>query len=160
MASAIGGNLNVNGGTLAVGSLTTPAAITVAGIFKCHDGGTVLMPLNKSLAQSNSLVTVNFNVHFIGGSLKLVNVGPSLTVGDKFTLFNQPVANGATVPIVSPGFTVANNLATDGSVTVTGIVLTTAPTLNKHHHQRHQHRHHRDEQRGEQRQHLHVVGDK
>jgi hypothetical protein len=60
-----------------------------------------------------------------------VNVGPALTVGDKFTLFSQAIANGATVPILSPGFTVANNLVTDGSVTVTSIVLTTAPTLNK-----------------------------
>lgn len=131
VASAAGGDLNVNGGTLAVGSLTTPAAITVASNLNITTAGTILFPLNKSLVQSNSIVTAGLGVHFTGGSLKLVNSGPSLTVGDKFTLFSQPIANGATVPIVSPGFTVANNLAADGSVTVTTIVLTTAPTLNK-----------------------------
>jgi len=130
VASAVGGNLNVNGGTLAVGSLTTPASVTVGGSLNVT-AGTVLFPLNKSLVQSNSLVTANTGFNFTGGSLKLVNVGQSLTVGDKFILFSQPIANGATLSIVSPGFTVANNLATDGSVTVASITQAPAPTINK-----------------------------
>jgi len=50
--------------------------------------------------------------------LKLVNSGPSVVVGDKFTIFSQPVTGGAVMTIVSPGITFANNLAVDGSVTV------------------------------------------
>jgi fibronectin-binding autotransporter adhesin len=130
VASAVGGDLSAYGGTLAVGGLTTPAAVFVGGILNVS-AGTILFPLNKSLVQSNSLITANAGFNFTGGTLKLVNAGPALTVGDKFTLFSQPIGNGASVTIVSPGFTVANNLATDGSVMVTSIVAVTAPTLGK-----------------------------
>jgi hypothetical protein len=42
-------------------------------------------------------------------------------VGNKFTIFNGPVSGGAAMAIISPGFTVTNNLAVDGSVTVTAV---------------------------------------
>jgi hypothetical protein len=42
-----------------------------------------------------------------------------LTVGDKFTLFSQPLNNGGSLAIVPPpGVILANNLAMDGSITV------------------------------------------
>jgi hypothetical protein len=59
--------------------------------------------------------------------LKLINAGPAVQVGNKFTIFSQPVTGGGTMTIVSPGFTVANNLAVDGSVTVTAVQP--APTI-------------------------------
>jgi hypothetical protein len=77
------------------------------------------------LSPSNSVYTVSGLInHTGGGTLKLINAGPLLQLGDKFTIFNQPVTNMA---IVSPGFTVQNNLGVDGSVTVTA--TQTAPTI-------------------------------
>jgi len=53
----------------------------------------------------------------------LTNFGPSLAVGDRFVIFNQ-ATTGSGLTIQSKGFTVANNLATDGSVTVTSVTVT------------------------------------
>ena len=67
IAQATGGNLNVNGGTLAVGSLTgaridhgREQSLNIA------TNGTILFPLNKSLVQSNSLVTANAGTQLHG----------------------------------------------------------------------------------------------
>jgi len=133
VASSVNGDLNVNGGTLAVGGLSTAASIHV-GLTLNVNSGTVVMPLNKSLSPlSNSFVTADVGFSFAGGSLRLTNVGPALVVGDKFTLFSQPIAGGAGVTITSSGFTVANNLATDGSVTIATVTVVQppAPTLGK-----------------------------
>jgi autotransporter-associated beta strand protein len=119
VVSSVGGGMNVNGGTLVpvvVGSIGT---LSVAGSMNLSSG-TVLITLNKSLSPSNSLVSVGGTINNSGGTLKLLNYGPAVVVGDKFTLFNHPVG-GAAMTIVSPGFSVTNNLAVDGSVTVTDV---------------------------------------
>jgi hypothetical protein len=59
-----------------------------------------------------------------GSTLKVVNGGPALQIGDKFTIFNKTVAG---MSVVSPGYTFQNDLAVDGSVTVTAFAP--APTL-------------------------------
>jgi hypothetical protein len=53
--------------------------------------------------------------------LKLFNFGPSLAAGDQFQIFNQAVSGGGGMKIISPGFTVTNNLTADGSVTVESV---------------------------------------
>jgi hypothetical protein len=80
-----------------------------------------LATLNKSLSPSNSLFSIAGSITNSNGTLKLLNAGPSLVAGDTFTIFNQSVLNGVAMTIVSPGFTVKNNLAVDGSVMVTGV---------------------------------------
>jgi hypothetical protein len=50
-------------------------------------------------------------------------------VGDKFYIFNKAVAGGASMPIITTGFTVNNNLGFDGSVTVATVPVVTPPTL-------------------------------
>ena len=95
-----------------VGTLTISNGLTI--------GGNLAMDVNKSLAPSNDLVVVSGVLNNTGtGTLTLKNVGPALAVGDKFTLFSQPVQNGAALTVTGPGATWANNLAVDGSVTVT-----------------------------------------
>lgn len=129
VVSSVGGDLNVSGGTLAPGGLGSVGILTVGGGVNIA-AGTVLATLNKALSQSNSLVSAIGAITYTGGTLKLTNAGPNLVVGNQFTLFNQPVAGGAAMPIVSPGYTFANNLAVDGSITVTSVVALKAPTLN------------------------------
>jgi len=119
VVSSVGGGMNVNGGTLVpvvVGSIGT---LSVAGSMNLSSG-TVLVTLNKSLSPSNSLVSVGGTINNSGGTLKLLNYGPAVVVGDKFTIFSQPVG-GSAMTIVSPGFSVTNNLAVNGSVTVTDV---------------------------------------
>jgi autotransporter-associated beta strand protein len=160
-ASSIGGEVDVVGGTLAVGgyqavgtlaignSTVSPAVAANLNI----SSGAVSMALNTALTQSNSfvqmtvtntLVTLTFNgtgyttnitvtsatgaINYTGGLLNLVNVGPTLQPGQRFVLFSQPVA----MPIGStPGFTVINNLATDGSVTVQTVATPPVPKITK-----------------------------
>ena len=116
-SNSITGDVDLEAGTFgaapdgAIGSLTMGGNLTIAS------GVTISAAVNRSLSPSNSVYTVGGSINYTGGgTLRLVNAGPLLQVGDKFTIFSQPVAN---LTIVSPGFTVQNNLGVDGSVTVT-----------------------------------------
>ena len=83
--------------------------------------GTIVANINKSLSPSNTLYQVAGSISSTAGTLKLLNFGPSLNRNDKFNIFNKAVSGGSSMVIVSPGFTVNNNLAADGSVTVAGV---------------------------------------
>jgi autotransporter-associated beta strand protein len=124
VVNSLGGDLKVSGGILAPASTGSVGTLTVAGSMTISSG-TILATLNKSLSPSNSFVSVGGTINNSGGTLKLLNCGPNLAVGDKFSIFNQTVGS-STLTIVSPGFTVNNNLAVDGSVTVSSI----APPAN------------------------------
>jgi autotransporter-associated beta strand protein len=120
VVSSVGGDLNVNGGTLAAASASAVGTLGVSNNLTISSG-TVLAILNKALSpQSNSVYSVNNVINYTGGTLKVVNAGPDLAIGDKFILFSQPVPGGAAMPIVSTGVTFENNLAVDGSITFTG----------------------------------------
>ena len=55
------------------------------------------------------------------GTLTVANLGPALNVGDRFVLFSKPVVNGNAI-IVTGGVNWINNLAVDGSITVTSLI--------------------------------------
>ncbi|HEY4415871.1 MAG TPA: autotransporter-associated beta strand repeat-containing protein [Verrucomicrobiae bacterium] len=114
-AGTVNGSLLANGTVapgLPIGTLTVNGNLTVAG--------NVAVDVDKSLAQSNDTVVVNGTLNNTGaGTMTIVNSGTTaLVVGDKFTLFNQPVSGGATLTITGAGATWTNTLAVDGSVTV------------------------------------------
>jgi len=112
----VGGDMDVSGGTLATGTPGTVTTFTAAGAINIS-AGTVDIALNTSLPQSNTLYAASGIINYTGGTLQLVNSGPALVPGEKFTIFNQPITN-TTVTILSPGFTVTNNLNVDGSVSI------------------------------------------
>ncbi len=118
--NSVGGDVNVNGGTLVPVGAGSIGTLNVAGSLNIL-AGTISIALNKSLSPSNSMVSVAGAISNSGGTLKLLNFGPALFVGDKFTLFDKAVTGGAAMTIVSPGFIVANDLVLDGSVTVTSV---------------------------------------
>jgi hypothetical protein len=115
------------------------------------------MSLNKALAQSNSFVqmtvtnvlttfttngdnsiTTNTTVTsatgtitYTSGTLQLINVGPTLQVGDRFVLFSQPIPGGNSIPITASGFTATSSLGTDGSVMITSVAVPPAPKFSK-----------------------------
>ncbi len=122
--SSVGGDLDLDGGLLSAGMVGSVSNLVVGGSLDINAGGLVAT-LNKSLSPSNTTFTVNGSITSTGGTLVLTNFGPNLAVGDKFTLFSQPLS-GSALTIKSTGFSVANNLAMDGSVTVTSVVSPTS----------------------------------
>jgi hypothetical protein len=74
--------------------------------------------VNKSLVQANDLVVGTAVSKSGSGTLTVANVGPALTVGDKFTLFSQSLAGGLGLTITGAGATWQNDLESDGSITV------------------------------------------
>jgi hypothetical protein len=117
--------LNPGGGLApgaAVGSIGT-LTINTNLIF----GGRLVFDVNKSHSPSNDFVVVTGALTNTGsggvgvGTLAVSNLGPALVVGDRFTFFSKPMENGAAVIVSGAGATWANNLAVDGSITVTAI---------------------------------------
>jgi autotransporter-associated beta strand protein len=91
--------------------------------------GNLTIKIDKSQPQSNDLVVVTGSLSNGGtGVLTVTNLGPALTVGDKFTLFSKPMTGGAALNISAPaGVVFTNQLATDGSVQVLTAPLTPSP---------------------------------
>jgi fibronectin-binding autotransporter adhesin len=117
VVTSLGGELEVEGGTVIVHGTTSVSNLTVTGNMNINSG-TVVATLDKALSPSNTTYTVSGAINYTGGTLKLLTTGLALTPGDKFNIFSGPVTGGAAMPIVSPGCTVSNGLAVDGSVTV------------------------------------------
>jgi fibronectin-binding autotransporter adhesin len=119
----LGGSGAVNGSVVAngpvapgdsIGTLTINGDLTLAG--------NLLIKVDKSLAQPNDSITVSGILNNTGGgSVVVTNSGTALAVGDKFTLFNQPVANGGALTVTGGNATWANNLAVDGSISVLSV---------------------------------------
>jgi autotransporter-associated beta strand protein len=104
-----------------VGILTTFSSLTI--------GGNVAVQVDKSLVQSNDLVVASVQPSKTGtGTLTVANVGPALSVGDKFTLFSQPVTGGSALTVTGAGATWQNDLESDGSITA--LTVTAPPTVN------------------------------
>jgi autotransporter-associated beta strand protein len=126
-AGAFFGTVSLETGT----TLAPGASASSIGTFTFNSdltiGGNVAVKVNKSLAQSNDVVTVAGTLTKTGtGTLTVANLGPDLVVGDKFFLFNQALPNGNALTVTGAGATWQNDLATDGSITA----LTVTPQVN------------------------------
>ena len=120
------------GGTGSIASaLTVLPAGTLApggssiGTFTVNNsatlGGAVYMRLNQSNpGQSNDQLVVTGTLSATGGALTVTNVGPILTNGSTFKLFNKAVTfTTVTLPLVGLStYQWTNNLAVDGSITL------------------------------------------
>jgi len=128
-AGALGGSGTVAGSvTINSGAALAPGATaTGTDILTINSdlvlNGNLKVNINNSLVQSNSMVTAYGTITCNGlGTITVTNVGPALLAGDKFFLFNTAVPGAGTMSIVAPaGYTFANNLATDGSITATAV---------------------------------------
>jgi len=131
-SGTIGGAVTVNSGaTLTAGAVPgTIGTLTINGSLTLN--GNVQVELNKSLAPSNSVFIVTGGLTNLGtGTLTVSNLGPALVLGDKFILFSGAVTNGAALTLVPPaGYTLNNNLAVDGSISVVAPAKTTVHWTN------------------------------
>jgi autotransporter-associated beta strand protein len=134
LSGSVGGDVTVAGGSLAPAGLGTIGTLTIQNNLLINSG-TVIATLNRLAIQSNSFIRLTNELTLTAGtataapgtSLKLLLSGPIPVVGEKYTIFSQPVSGGAGMTMVTPGFTVSNDLAVDGSVTVTA--TNPAPTI-------------------------------
>lgn len=117
-SGSINGQLVIsNAATLGAGAQTAIGTFTVnSNVFL---NGNVRIRVDKSLAQSNDLVSVTGIITNGGaGTVTITNIGGALVAGDKFKIFSGPVLNGAGLNIAGEGAIWQNNLAVDGSVQV------------------------------------------
>jgi fibronectin-binding autotransporter adhesin len=124
----LGGTGDVLGAvSIASGATFSPGAsigtFTANSDLTFSNGASVFIEVNKSLAQSNDLVVVSGALNAGTGTVTVTNLGPTLAAGDKFTLFNQPVANGNLLAVSGggTGVTWTNLLAVDGSIQVLSV---------------------------------------
>ena len=117
----------IPGTTLAPGA--SIGTLTVGGDLNIS--GNLAIDINKSLSPSNDVTTVTGGLTNGGaGTVTVTNLGPAVSAGDKFTLFNKPIVNGGSLIVVGGGVTWTNRFAVDGSiVALTGAVSTTPVTL-------------------------------
>lgn len=125
---AVGGNLDLEGGVIAAAPAGTIATLNVAGVMNINSGG-VQVAVNKALSPSNTVFNAVGGINVVAGAVNVVNAGGPLAVGDKFTLFSQPVINGGALTVTGSGATWINDLAVDGSITVQTVTVVTPPTL-------------------------------
>jgi autotransporter-associated beta strand protein len=116
-----GGSMSVlPNATLAPGTPSAIGTMTINGGMTL--GGNLLVKLNKSLVQSNDIVAVPGGViNTNNGVVSVSNLGPSLAVGDKFTLFSSAVSGGDTLSVTGGGVVWSNNLVNDGSISVLAV---------------------------------------
>lgn len=111
------------GGTLAPGTASAIGTVVINGGLTM--GGNLALKVNKSLLQSNDLVSVPGGANNTNnGVINVKNLGPALSVGDRFVLFDQPVTGGDTLAVIGSGVIWTNNLVNDGSISV---LSTTVP---------------------------------
>jgi hypothetical protein len=128
---SVAGNVQVNGdGTLGAGDPSGIGTFTIGGNLSL--AGNLFIRMNKSLspALSNDTFFVSGGLTNTGtGTVTVTNIGTApMAVGDTFQLFNAPLVGGSLLAISDPtGVTWTNNLAANGTITVTGGVVNTTP---------------------------------
>jgi autotransporter-associated beta strand protein len=105
-----------------VGTLTIINSLTLSGNLS--------IDVHKSLSQSNDFINVSGSLTNTGNGVVTVhNLGPTLAVGDKFTLFNKAVTGGGTLTVTGGGVVWTNKLAADGSIAVLSITTVLRPVI-------------------------------
>jgi len=107
-----------SGGILSPGVAMSIATLTVNNSLSM--GGDLMIKVNKSLTQSNDMVSVSGALTHSGiGTLQVLNFGAPLVTGDTFKIFNKPLVGGQTMLVLSAGTEVwTNKLAVDGTIAV------------------------------------------
>ncbi|MDR3459788.1 MAG: autotransporter-associated beta strand repeat-containing protein [Verrucomicrobiae bacterium] len=121
----INGNLKVLAGTVvnpgdAIGTLTVQSNINL--------GGSLVMELNRTTAPASDQLASTAGNIAAGGALIITNTGAALQPGDKFQLFNQPVAGFLSTSLPA-GYVWANNLSVDGTIQVNSVISTSPATM-------------------------------
>ena len=121
----IGGSVTVNsGGAIAPGA--SIGTLNISGNLSL--AGNLSIEVNRSASPTSDKTVVSGTLVNTGtGTVTVTNRGAALHAGDVFTLFNKAVNGGANLKVIGAGVTWANNLAVDGTISVSS---TTAPSFS------------------------------
>ncbi len=118
LAVAAAGTVNFNNISQTVANVVTSGG--AQALF-----GTLMMTINKGGSPSScTLTTLDANPLILGGTLQVTNIGGSLAIGDKFTLFSAPNSGlGGSfttlkLPALPDGLAWQDNTGNDGSISV------------------------------------------
>jgi autotransporter-associated beta strand protein len=128
---SIAGPVTLNAGTTLSPGNNAVGVLTISNNLTINSGATAVLELNTAAGAftNDSVVVAGSGASVINGGLLLVtNVGPALTNGQSFTLFNQPVSGFDAVGLPA-GYIWNNNLAANGSIQVLS-VLSSAPNTS------------------------------
>jgi hypothetical protein len=120
----IWGHLVADAGSTVSPGLPTGTLTVTNGVEL--NGATVNISLNRTNAQTSGELAAagSSTITITGGTLTVTNVGPDLGTGDVYQLFNKAVTGFTTVSLPTANalnnitYTIQNNLAVDGSITV------------------------------------------
>ena len=128
--------------TVASGGIITPGSyapsvpnllgtLTFSNNLTLQAGAGMIVRLNtaSSPAATNDALLVVGTQSIAGSTLTVTNIGPALTNGQSFYLFNQS-APGFTTVNLPAGYTWTNKLAIDGSIQVLSVVSATPSPTN------------------------------
>lgn len=120
------------GSTVNPGNGLAPSVLTVSNSATLN--GSVIMNLKRGSGVTNDeIVASSISA---SGTLTVTNLGADLQNGDKFQLFNLAVPGFATVSLPQSNasdtttYQWRNDLAVNGSITVTNVVVSGGPTTN------------------------------
>jgi autotransporter-associated beta strand protein len=124
------GNGSINGKlTTVAGSILTPGA-PIGTLTVTNDivlGGSLLLELNRTNAQTSDKLNTVLGTITGGGALTVTNVGPNLQTGDTFQLFSSAVSGFTTIKLPSTNsvggtYNWTNKLALNGSIQILTVV--------------------------------------
>lgn len=123
----IGGSVTVNaGGAIAPG--TSIGTLNIGGDLSL--AGNLNLEVNRAGLASDK-ISVGLALNNTGtGTVTVTNLGAALQVGDKFTLFNKSLGNGSALSVTGANVTWANNLDSDGSISVLAVMATTPTNIS------------------------------
>jgi len=132
-SGSVAGSVVVNtNGAIGGGPAASIGTFTIGGDLTLNSGGNAFIRVNKSLAQSNDVVSVTGALSHTalgtnGGTVTVTNIGgTAIAAGDTFKIFNKAMTGGASLNISGAGLTWTNNLAVDGSISAGPAVSTVA----------------------------------
>lgn len=129
----INGTLVENAGSFVnPGNGLTAAVLTVSNATTLN--GSIVMDLNRGAGVTNDeIIAPSITV---SGPLTVTNLGADLHANDQFKLFSVPVSGFASVSLPASNISGTttyqwrNDLALNGSITVTNVITTGGPTTN------------------------------
>ena len=130
LAGLLAGSGSINGamfvdtnGIIGGGSATAIGSFTINNTLTLR--GNAFIRVNKSLAQSNDLISATgFITNGGTGTITVTNIGAApLVAGDSFKIFSGAVSNGAALTVNDGNISVwTNKLAIDGTIQVVSII--------------------------------------
>ena len=124
----IGGNLTIyQGGTLSPGDASVIGTLNVSG--NLVNNGNILVRVDRSGSLSDQANVTGTLTSSGSGTVTVTNLGADLQVNDTFHVFNKAATGAGTLKVIGAGATWNNNLANDGTISVSGFVATTGTNI-------------------------------